>query len=104
MYVRVVVVVREAVAALREAVDAVLAADLSLSTAAEVVELLDELEAVGCRLPAARHRGSARLLVETTPQQMGAKNWKDVLAIRWRISGSEAHRRLTEAALLAPRQ
>ncbi|MEW5809300.1 MAG: DUF222 domain-containing protein [Actinomycetota bacterium] len=104
MYVRVVVVVREAVAALRDAVDAVLAADLSLSTAAEVVELLDELEAAGCRLPAARHRGLARLQVETTPQQMGAKNWKDVLALRWRISGSEAHRRLTEAALLAPRQ
>src|SRR5690349_14316837 len=95
---------REAVAALRAGVDAVLAADLDLSTAAEVVELLDELESAGCRLPAARNRGLARLQVETTPQQMGAKNWKDVLAIRYRISGPEANRRLTEAALLAPRQ
>src|SRR6185312_17468902 len=55
-------------------------------------------------LPALRHRLLARLQVETTAQQMGAKNWKDVLAIRWRISTAEAHRRLTDAALLAPRQ
>ncbi|MBX7448728.1 HNH endonuclease [Mycolicibacterium sp. 3033] len=96
--------VREAVAGLRAAVDAVLAAGLDLSTAAEITEWLDELESAGCRLPAARHRALARLQVETTPQQMGAKNWKDVLATRWRISGSEANRRLTEAALLAPRR
>ncbi|MHA0285150.1 HNH endonuclease signature motif containing protein [Mycobacterium sp. C3-094] len=104
MYVRGMSEAREAVAGLRAAVDAVLAADLDLSTAAEVVELLDELQTASCRLPAAGHRALARLQVETTPQKMGAKNWKDVLAIRYRISGSEAHRRLTEAALLAPRQ
>lgn len=104
MYVRIMVEVREAVTALHAAVDAVLSADLDLSTASEVVELLDELESAGCRLPAARHRALARLQVETTPQAMGAKNWKDVLAIRYRISGPEANRRLTEAALLAPRQ
>ena len=96
--------VREAVAALRAGVDAVLAAALDLSSAAEIVALLDELELAGCRLPAAWHRALARLQVETTPQAMGAKNWKDVLAIRYRISSPEANRRLTEAALLAPRQ
>ncbi|MEH3139311.1 MAG: DUF222 domain-containing protein [Mycobacterium kyogaense] len=104
MYVRSMVGVREAVAVLRAAVDGMLAADLDLATAADVVELLDEVEAAGCRLPAARNRGLARLQIETTPQQMGAKNWKDVLAIRWRISGPEANRRLSEAALLGPRQ
>ena len=57
-----------------------------------------------CRLPAVRHRLLARLQVETTAAQMGAKNWKDVLAIRWRISTADAHRRLSDAALLAPRQ
>ena len=103
MYVR-IVEVREAVTALRDAVDAVLSCGLDRSTAAEVVELLDEVEAAGCRLPSARHRALARLQVETSAVQMGAKNWKDVLAIRYRISGSEANRRLTEAALLAPRQ
>ncbi|UUO01453.1 hypothetical protein M4D79_23780 [Mycolicibacterium novocastrense] len=35
---------------------------------------------------------------------MGAKSWKEVLRVRWRISTSEANRRLSEAALLAPRQ
>ena len=35
---------------------------------------------------------------------MGAKSWREVLAIRWRISPSEARRRLDEAAQLAPRQ
>ncbi|MHA0289881.1 DUF222 domain-containing protein [Mycobacterium sp. C3-094] len=104
MYVRGMSEAREAVAGLRAAVDAVLAADLDLSTAAEITELLDELESAGCRLPAARHRALARLQDETSAVQMGAKNWRDVLATRYRISGSEAHRRLTEAALLAPRR
>ncbi|ORB20457.1 DUF222 domain-containing protein, partial [Mycolicibacterium parafortuitum] len=45
----------------------------------------------------------ARLQTETTAREMGAKSWKDVLRIRWRISASEANRRLTEAAVLAPR-
>ncbi len=35
---------------------------------------------------------------------MGAKSWKDVLRIRWRISVTEAGRRLAEAALLGPRR
>ncbi|WP_236728356.1 HNH endonuclease signature motif containing protein [Mycolicibacterium obuense] len=96
--------VQRVVAGLRAAVDAVLSCSLDRSTAAEVVELLDELENAGCRLPAAQHRALARLQVETSAVQMGAKNWKDVLAIRYRISGSEANRRLSEAALLAPRQ
>ncbi|MCZ0732599.1 DUF222 domain-containing protein, partial [Mycolicibacterium iranicum] len=39
-----------------------------------------------------------------TPQQLGAKSWKEVLSVRWRISTSEAHRRLTEASWVAPRQ
>ncbi|GAT12019.1 protein of unknown function, partial [Mycolicibacterium novocastrense] len=51
-----------------------------------------------------RHRLLARLQVEATAQHMGAKSWKEVLRVRWRISTSEANRRLSEAALLAPRQ
>ncbi|KGI70479.1 HNH endonuclease [Mycolicibacterium rufum] len=94
---------RAAVATVVAAVDDLIACDSDLATAAELVEVLDELETLGCRLPAVRHRLLARLQVETTPAQMGAKNWKDVLAIRWRISHSEAHRRLTDAAVLAPR-
>jgi hypothetical protein len=44
------------------------------------------------------------LQAETTPRAMGAKSWPDVLAIRWRISPSEAGRRLDDAAALGPRQ
>jgi len=96
--------VRAAVAAVRDAVDTLIDEPADLATAADLVEVLDELETVGCRLPAVRHRLLARLQIETTPQQMGAKSWRDVLAIRWRLSRGEAHRRLSDAALLAPRQ
>ena len=56
------------------------AGELDLATRAELVDVLDELETVWCRLPALRHRLLARLQVETTAAQMGAKNWKDVRA------------------------
>ncbi|MCV7069218.1 hypothetical protein H7H73_00420, partial [Mycobacterium rufum] len=36
-----------------------------LATRAELIDVLDELETVGCRLPAIRHRLLARLQVET---------------------------------------
>ena len=41
---------------------------------------------------------------ETTPKELGAKSWKDVLRIRWRITATDANRRLTEAADLGPRR
>ncbi|MGV0788287.1 HNH endonuclease signature motif containing protein [Mycolicibacterium sp. XJ2] len=93
-----------AVTALRAAFEEAAACDVDLLTRQNLVTALDELEALGCQLPAMRHRLLARLQVEGTPQQMGAKSWKEVLTIRWRISTTEANRRLTEAALLAPRQ
>ena len=84
--------------------DAVAACDLDALTREELIGPLDELETLWCALPALRHRMLARLQVEATPPQMGAKNWKDVLATRWRISGAEAGRRLADAALLGPRR
>jgi hypothetical protein len=42
-----------------------------------------------------------RLQDECTPREMGAKSWKDVLAIRWRITTAEAAWRLSGAADLA---
>ncbi|CAA0127888.1 putative protein [Mycolicibacterium vanbaalenii] len=95
---------REAVSALRAAFDAVAACDVDLLTRAELIEPLDELETLWCQLPAVRERLLARLQQESTPKQMGAKSWKEVLAIRWRISHGEANRRLGEAAVLAPRR
>ena len=96
--------VQAAVTALRAAFDDMAACDVDLLTRPDLVAALDELETLGCRLPSVSHRLLARLQAETTPPQMGAKSWKEVLAVRWRISTSEAHRRLTEAAVLAPRQ
>ncbi|GFG50118.1 HNH endonuclease [Mycolicibacterium agri] len=93
-----------AVTALRAAFDEVACCDVDLLTGSELVAALDELETLSCRLPSMSHRMLARLQCETTPKKMGAKSWKEVLTVRWRISTSEANRRLTEAAVLAPRQ
>jgi hypothetical protein len=57
---------------------------------------------VSCRPQS--HRLLARLQTEATAKELGAKSWKDVLTVRWRISTSEAGRRLEEAAQLGPRR
>jgi hypothetical protein len=93
-----------AVTALRAAFDAVAACDVDLLDQRELLAALDDLETLECQVPAVSHRLLARLQAETTARDMGAKSWKEVLTVRWRISATEAHRRLTEAALLAPRQ
>ncbi|BCI53571.1 HNH endonuclease [Mycolicibacterium litorale] len=93
-----------AVTALRAAFDEVAACDVDLLTRSDLVAALDELETLWCQLPTMSHRMLARLQTEATPRELGAKSWKEVLSVRWRISTREAHRRLTEAALLAPRQ
>ena len=58
------------------------ACEVDLLTRAELVAALDDLETLSCQLPAMSHRLLARLQVETTAEEMGAKNWKQVLAIR----------------------
>lgn len=91
-------------AAVRAAHDAMAALPVDALTAAELVGVLDDLETLTCQLPVQSHRLLARLQTETTPKALGAKSWRDVLATRWRISPSEAGRRLEEASLLASRQ
>ena len=54
-------------------------------------------------MPTQTHRLLTRLQAETTPREMGAKSWNEVLRIRWRLSTGEASRRLHEAADLAAR-
>lgn len=90
-------------AALREAHAALAACDVDLLTRQELLEALDDVETLTCQLPAQSQRLLARLQLETTAKELGAKSWRDVLTIRWRISSAEAGRRLTDAALLAPR-
>ncbi len=95
---------RPAVAALRAAHDELAALPIDALTKPELVAALDELETVACQLPTQSHRMLARLQAETTAKEMGAKSWRDVLAIRWRISTTEAGRRFDEAAQLGPRR
>ncbi len=96
--------VQATVAALRAAHDQLAALPIDALTSAELVGVLDDLETLSCQLPTQSHRLLARLQAESTAKEMGAKSWKDVLAIRWRISTSEAGRRLDEAAQLGPRR
>lgn len=94
----------DALTALGAAYEAVDAADIDTLTAPQILAALDQIESLGRRLPVQWHRLLGRLQAETTPRELGAKSWKDVLAIRWCVSTTEAHRRLTAAAELGPRQ
>lgn len=96
--------VQAAIAAMRAALDELAALPIEALTKSELVGALDDLETFSCRLPVQSHRLLARLQCEATAKQMGAKSWRQVLAHRWRISTSEAGRRLEEAALLGPRR
>jgi hypothetical protein len=95
--------VREAMANLCAAYDAFDACDLDALTRTEVLSVIDDLETLTCRMPTQTHRLLTRLQAETTPREMGAKSWNEVLRIRWRLSTAEASRRLHEAADLAAR-
>jgi len=90
--------------ALLGAYDAVAGCDLENLPASELLAFIDGLEALTCQLPTQSHRALARLQSETTATELGAKSWKDVLAIRWRLTTSEANRRLNEASELGPRR
>jgi len=89
--------------ALRAAYDELAGGGVDLLTHTELLEVLDELETLCCQLPTQSQRLLARLQAETTCQELGAKSWRDVLMIRWRLSSKEANRRLAEATDLAPR-
>ncbi|MFI5508789.1 HNH endonuclease signature motif containing protein [Mycobacterium sp. NPDC051804] len=96
--------VQAAMTALRAAHDQLAVLPIDALTKGELVAALDDLETLWCQLPAQSHRMLARLQSETTAKEMGAKSWRQVLANRWRISTSEAGRRLDEAAVLGPRR
>ena len=85
------------------AYDAFAACDVDALTRTGVVWAMGDLETLACRMPTQTHRLLTRLQAETTPREMGAKSWNEVLRIRWRLSTGEASRRLHEAADLAAR-
>ena len=73
------------------------------ATHPELLAVQSRLEAVAWKQPAISHKLLARLAAETSPVELGAKSWTDVLANRLRIGRAEARRRLDEAADLGPR-
>ncbi|BBY30795.1 HNH endonuclease signature motif containing protein [Mycolicibacterium sediminis] len=93
-----------ALTALLDAYDTFDRCDLESLTSPQLLQVLDRLQTLGCQLPTQDHRILARLRAETTPSELGAKSWRDVLATRYRISTAEAGRRLTDAEHLGPRR
>lgn len=95
---------REALTALRAAYDALAGCDVDGLTCPELLEVLDEVQTLSCQLPSQNHRLLARLRIEATARDLGAKSWRDVAMIRWRLSSEEANRRLAESDLLGLRR
>lgn len=72
-------------------------------TDAELLALQQRREAVNRAQPVLDHRVYQRITSQSSPVALGAKSYAAVLSQRLRISTSEAHRRLDEAALFGPR-
>ena len=69
----------------------------------ELLDLLSRREILARRAPTVDHALLAALQTQSTPREIGAKNWADVLGIRLHVSGTEAKRRVQDAADLGPR-
>src|SRR5215213_5972014 len=85
-------VLRAKVAAFRAAYDEVAACLIDTVTHGDLLPEMDELEALVCQVPTLRHRMLAQLQAQTTPRELGAKSWREVVMTRWRLSGAEASR------------
>lgn len=79
------------------------AASFDSMTTAELLALLGELESDRRRQTAVEHHVIAELVSRSTPDELGAKNWTEVLQHRLRISANDARQRLDEAKDLGPR-
>ena len=93
----------DGIAQMRTGYDAARSAGLDTLTHPELLTVLGEFEALRRQLPVLEHAALARLDREAAPANLGAKSLKAVLMTRLRISGTEAKRRLDEAAELGPR-
>ena len=72
--------------------------------AAQVLAVLGRLETHRRRQPATEHALLVHLQSQATAKEMGAKSWRAALSQRLGISGSDAGRRIAEAAQLGPRR
>jgi hypothetical protein len=71
---------------------------------ADLLDLLSRREVLARCAPTVDHALLAALQAQTTPREIGAKSWADVLGIRLHVSGVEARRRVRDAADLGPRR
>jgi hypothetical protein len=99
---------REAVAAAYDELDAAFDKLMALSldglTHSELLGLLDRRERLARRLPATSHAIINRLAAEADPNVLGGTSLADVLAMRLRISKTEARRRIRHAELFGSRR
>ena len=72
--------------------------------AGQVLAVLDRLETQRRRQPALEHALLNHLQAQATATEMGAKSWRAVLSNRLGIGGSDASRRIAEAAALGARR
>lgn len=70
----------------------------------QTLDVLNRLETHRRRQPATENALLVHLQSQTTAKELGAKSWRAVLSQRLGISGSDAGRRIAEAALLSPRR
>ena len=89
--------------ALDAAYDTVVALTYDTLDVKDTLVCLSRLERLRRRMPATEHRLLAHARTQTSPTAIGAKSWADVLAIRLRISGTDATRRIKDADDLGPR-
>jgi hypothetical protein len=92
-----------AYAALQELAAAVAGFDYTGLTVGELLDLLSRREMLARSAPVVDHALLAALQAQTTPREIGAKNWADVLAIRLHVSSVDAKHRVRDAANLGPR-
>jgi len=98
---------REAIAVayhkLDAAFDEVAALNCDALSAPECLEFLDRLERHRRRQPAVEHLLIHGMVSQSSPNEVGGKNWTEVLRQRLRIGPDEARRRVAEAEDLGPR-
>ncbi|MGB8402908.1 MAG: HNH endonuclease signature motif containing protein [Mycobacterium sp.] len=97
------VAIEEAYADLDEVLARISTLDYTALTVPELLALQSRRERASCASAAVDHRILAALQAQTTPKEIGAKNWAEVLRIRLRVGADEARRRVRDAENLGPR-
>jgi hypothetical protein len=95
--------ISNALARLQAARSDLLELSLDALTTGELLGMLDTLERDRRRQPVIEHNVLSELAQRTSPGAIGAKNWREALQQRLRISAVDARRRLDEANDLGPR-